>query len=269
MQHRPLILLFSALLTLLMPPATSFAQLMEESPYEPSLGLAFPLKQEPGQVLISQKVMLNFNDILLPGTIARTIIALPQKNDRDVVMKNKRKNLESTFARQPSKMDDPTNSAERTAIVRAAEERAVKNSWTDEMLFRGMLHRINLENYVFVFQTKGDPNLFFGQLQLPEEMLLCEDEKGIIVLSLDKECIARHKGIVAGARLLAYNDKPVKSLEEFRDRYLKEKDEYRTIGKPLRMTFQLKDKPEPYTIDFKTPHSLDSNPLMQDLPGQK
>ncbi|MDD5262592.1 MAG: hypothetical protein PHD76_12175 [Methylacidiphilales bacterium] len=258
----------AALAAALLFPNTASAQVEDENPYDPSLGLAFPLKQDTGRVIVSQKVLLNYNVILQPGYVARVIFQRPEAHDRDVVLKNKKKSLEDTYSRQPTKLDRPDASAQ-SAIAQAAAQRANKNYWKDEMLFRGLLHKMNLENYFLVFEVPGSPDLLVEQLQLPEDLLLGEIDGKIYVLTLAKESIARKKGIVSGAQLLAYNGVNVKSLEDFRDRYLKEKEEYRNAGKPLSMTFLLKDKTEPTTINFKTPHSLDDNPLLMDLPGQK
>ncbi len=259
----------AALAAALLFPNTTPAQVEDENPYDPSLGLAFPLKQEKDRVIVSQKVLLNYNVVLQPGYVARVIFARPEAHDRDVVLKNKKKALEDTYSRQPSKLDRPTDISAQSAIAQAAAQRANKNYWKDEMLFRGLLHKMNLENYFLVFEVPGSPDLLVESLQLPEELFLGEIDGKIFVLTLAKESIAHQKGIVSGAQLLAYNGVNVKSLEDFRDRYLKEKEEYRNAGKPLNMTFLLKDKTEPLTINFKTPHSLDDNPLLMDLPGQK
>ena len=95
------------LTTILIISVTAYSRAQDDglqSPFEPSLGLAVPLKQGDEQVLVSQKILLNNNVIINPGDQIRVIFPRPEVTDKDVRMKNSKKKLESTFSRQPSKI---------------------------------------------------------------------------------------------------------------------------------------------------------------------
>ncbi|MDR0532783.1 MAG: hypothetical protein LBH01_02400 [Verrucomicrobiales bacterium] len=237
-----------------------------QSPFEPSLGLAIPLKQGAEQVLVTQKFLLNNNVIIQPGDQIRVIFPRPEVNDRDVRMKNSKKNLESTFSRQPSKIGSHDDEYTESAIYRAALDRSTKTVWKNEMVFRGYIDRMDLTNNILVFQHPGSEQLTVDLFSFPQDLFLGESNGKITVLAVRKESQSEKLGISAGATLSAMNGKPLANLEDFRSRYFNEKTSLEDQNKPMVMTFILKGETTPKDLTYKLPISLNSNALMMDLP---
>jgi hypothetical protein len=238
-----------------------------QSPFEPSLGLAVPLKQGGEQVLVSQKFLLNNNAIIQPGDQIRVIFPRPEVTDKDVRMKNSKKNIENTFSRQPGKVGNHEDEYTQSAIYRAALDRATKTVWKDELWFRGYLDRMDLTNNILVFQHPGSDQLTVDLFSFPQDLFLGENGGKITVLAVRKESQSAKLGISAGATLTAMNGKPLADLEDFRSRYFQEKQTLEEQNQPMTMTFILKGENTPKDITFKLPTSLNSNPLMMDLPA--
>jgi len=237
-----------------------------QSPFEPSLGLAIPLKQGDDQVLVAQKFLLNNNVIIHPGDQIRVVFPRPEVNDRDVRMKNSKKNLESTFSRQPTKMGGQDDEYTQSAIYRAALDRSTKTVWKNEMIFRGYIDRMDLTDNILVFQHPGSEQLIVDLFAFPQDLFLGEINGKITVLAVRKDSQSQNLGIGAGAILTAMNGKPLASLEDFRNRYFNEKQNLEDQNKPMVMTFILKGETSPKDIIYKLPISLNSNALMMDLP---
>jgi hypothetical protein len=237
-----------------------------QSPFEPSLGLAIPLKQGNEQVLVAQKFLLNNNVIIQPGDQIRVIFPRPEVNDKDVRMKNSKKNLESTFSRQPSKIGNHDDEYTESAIYRAALDRSTKTVWKNEMVFRGYIDRMDLTNNILVFQHPGSEQLTVDLFSFPQDLFLGEINGKITVLAVRKESQSEKLGISAGATLTAMNGKPLTNLEDFRNRYFNEKKNLEDQNKPMVMTFILKGESTSKDLTYKLPISLNSNALMMDLP---
>ncbi|MDR1304681.1 MAG: hypothetical protein LBK76_05605 [Verrucomicrobiales bacterium] len=236
------------------------------SPFDPSLGLAMPLRQGDEQVLVTQKFLLNHNVIISAGDQLRVIFPRPEVIDRDVRMKNSRKNLENTFSRQPSKIGNPNEEQTQSAIYRAALDRATKTVWKHELFTRGYLDRMELTNNILVFQHPGAEQLTVDLLSFPQDLFLGETDGQIVVLAVRKGSQSQQLGIGAGATLTAMSGQPFAGLEDFRDRYFDEKQHLIKQNQPLTMTFILKGETAPRDITYKLPRSLSGNLLMMDLP---
>ncbi|MDR1191729.1 MAG: hypothetical protein LBK60_08745 [Verrucomicrobiales bacterium] len=236
-----------------------------QSPFEPSLGLAIPLRQSGEQVIVAQKFLLNHNVIINAGDQIRVIFPRPEVSDKDVRMKNSKKNLEATFSRQPSKIHGEGDVLTESAIYRAALDRATKTVWKDELRFRAYIDRMDLGGNILVFQHPGSAQLTVDFFAFPQDLFLGETGGNITVLAVLKNSQSQKLGIAAGATLTALNGKPLAGLEDFRNRYFQEKQTVE--NQSLTMTFILAGETAPKDLTYKLPRSLNSNLLLMDLPA--
>ena len=134
------------------------------------------------------------------------------------------------------------------------------------MMFRGYIDRMDLTNNILVFQHPGSEQLTVDLFSFPQELFLGESNNQIIVLAVRKNSQSQKLGISAGATLTAMNGKPLAGLDDFRNRYFREKQALEEQNQPMTLTFILKGDTSPKDITYKLPVSLNSNPLMMDLP---
>jgi len=268
--NKPTQTLFTLVLFLggcLLPPLPAQDQALE-SPYEPSLGLAFPLRQDPDLVVVTQRVLLNDTTILEPGDVFRVLFERPNIADKDVRTKKRASEFKQTYQtrQQTPNMEQPNT--DEQALYKAALDRAVKNFWHEEIKFRAMLHHLDMENTILVFQRPGQTKMMTELMILPADLLLSENSGHLVVLSVLKDSKSAQLGITAGSQLLALNGKELNKLEDFRDRYYKEQLDCQNAHQPLTLTLLPKGQTEPVTVSFKPIPSLNSNPLLLDFPEQ-
>ena len=234
-----------------------------KSPFEPSLGLAVPVRQDGERVVVTQKFLLNDNVIIRPGDQFRVIFTRPEVADSDVRMKNSKQRLEGTFSRQPTKIPGEENDPAQSSLYRAAYDRATKTVWRDAMLARAHLDRMNLDTGILVFQPTTGNELIVDVFSFPQDLFLGETDSRVVVLAVRKDSEAQKLGIVADDVITVMNGKPLAGLEDFRDRFFKEKQELARQSQPV--TFTVVRAGETKEITFRRPRSLTDNPLMSDF----
>ncbi|MDZ4789331.1 MAG: PDZ domain-containing protein [Blastochloris sp.] len=245
-------------------------QLLAQSTLEPTLGQIFPVKLEGERLVVPYAVLLNLNDILPAGTAIHKLIQRPRQDDKDV---KKRKNMDfntdkyaavQRFAVEHREIDP-----NKSAVTLAVEDRAKGPSMTDEMKFRAYLHRAVTEDYYLAYDLPSGGERRIGQFEFPEGLFLAEKDGGVVVLAVGKGSMAERKGVLVGSVLKALNGIPLKSLEDFRDRFFKEKTSKQQVGESVIMTILYAGQKQNTEVDFSSGRSLKSaGDLMSDLSAE-
>jgi C-terminal processing protease CtpA/Prc len=245
------------------------SSLLAQTALEPSLGVAFPVKLENEKLVLTSPVLMNMNDLLPEGTILHKLFPKPRKDDKDVKnRKNKDFNTDKYAAVQRFAIENREVDPNKTAVMKAIEDRAGGDGMVDEMKFRAMLHRMNIEEYYLAYDLPGSNERRLGQFEYPEGLFLGEQQGSVMVLAILNDSKAQKLGIEAGSRITALNGKPLKSLKDFRDRYFTEKEQRKGQGKDLSMTVVSVGQTTPREVEFNVRRSLgNAEDMMSDLKG--
>ncbi|MEZ5405929.1 MAG: PDZ domain-containing protein [Verrucomicrobiia bacterium] len=101
----------------------------------------------------------------------------------------------------------------------ALKQRALATAWTNTLPFRALLNRTEFEEiYVVTEETNGE--LEIESIDLPEGLLLIENEKGVEVAWVASQQSGATKEFRLGDRILALNGEKVKTLRDFQQDYL-------------------------------------------------
>lgn len=238
-----------------------------QSTLDPSLGLVFPVKLEGEKLRLPFSVLLNLNDIIPAGTSIHKVIQKPRQDDKDVKMrKNKDYNTDKYAAVQRFAIEHRENDPNKTAVMRAVEDRSKGDSMTDELKFRAFLHRSVIEEYYLAYDLPGGTERRIGQFEFPEGLFLSEQGGKVIVLAVGKDTLVEKNGVIAGSELKILNGSELKSLEDFRSRYFKEKKQRQEMGEIMSMSFKVAAQDQLKTINFSSGRSLrNTGDLMSDL----
>jgi C-terminal processing protease CtpA/Prc len=234
---------------------------------QPSLGVAFPVKTENEKLIVSSSVLINPNDLLPPGTVLHRLFPKPKKDDKDVKeRKNKDYNVDSYAAIQRFAIENREVNKDKTAVMKALEDRAGGDAMTSELKFRATLHRMNIEEYYLAYDLPGAKERNLGQFDYPEGLLLSEQEGKIVALAVLTDSLAEKLGVVPGSVIVGLNGVSLKSLVDFRDRYFKEKEQKSQQKQAVSMSVLLPEQTAPRDIEFKIKRSLgNAEDMMSDL----
>ncbi|NJK92274.1 MAG: hypothetical protein HC904_10820 [Blastochloris sp.] len=238
-----------------------------DSDLVPSLGVAFPLKKEGQQLVTRVPVLLNTNDILPAGTVLHRLFPKPQKEDKDVKSRRVEDfNTDKYAAVQRFAIENREVNKDKSAVLKAAEDRAKGSPMTDELKFRALLHRMNIEEYYLAYDVAGEELRRLGQFDYPEGLLLGEENGRVLVLAVRKGSVPEGQGIVAGAVLKELNGVELKSLEDFRNRYFTEKEERKKRFESLSLGFLREGETALKVVEVEVKRSLGTaNDLMSDM----
>lgn len=221
----------------------------------PMLGEVFPLEKIEKGVRITRPVLINLTTIIPAGSVARNIFVPPRANDADV--RQQRHREEKKVAYSAIKVPDMRQDG-RSPEVRAAEERANKVRWEDDMQFRVALLRMRLIEAFLVYDDAATGQAKMESFAFPENLFLAEMDGVVTVLAVGNNSNAERAGIKAGTRILGLNgERFERGLISFQNRYVVERDAARAEGRPLVLTVQLAGTSETREISLAQARPLE------------
>ena len=241
--------------------------LQAQAVLKPSLGVSFPVKEDKTGLVLTSGVLINMNDLLPAGTVLHKLFPKPKKDDKDVkTRKIKVYDTGKYQVKQRLAIENLENDLDKSAMIKAVEDRAGGDAMTSELKFRAMLHRMNIEDYYLAYDLPGAKERRIGQFDYPEGLFLSEQNGKIIVLSVVDESLAQKIGVEPGSRITAMNGKDLLSLDDFRARYFTEKEGKKAAGGTLSMSVVPPGQTEARELEFKVRRSLNNtDDIMSDF----
>ncbi|MFQ3671707.1 MAG: hypothetical protein SNJ84_09650 [Verrucomicrobiia bacterium] len=214
----------------------------------PGLGEVIPLETRDGRVLFRYATLVNPTAIVPAGAVARTVFTLPRPTDADV--RSIRHRADKRVAYSANKLPD-TRALDQSPEAKAAEERALRTVWNEDMRFRSALLRMRLADLRLIYENPLTGTIEAQGFTFPENLLLAEIDGTVTVLAVGVGSRAERLGLKNGAKLRAINGKPLHSgLSDFQKLYLPEKNASRDAGRPLVFQVSFPGEVEPRDIAF-------------------
>jgi S1-C subfamily serine protease len=136
--------------------------------------------------------------------------------------------------------------------------------WKDPALFVEALNQIGPQNPQLLFTLPGNPNLQEEAIELPEGLLLAEQEHGPVVLAVLRESTSDKAGLHPGDQLSLINETiPVPTLEDWRTQYPKAKAAAKLSSRAWTVQILRPGETKTQTLSFKPPTNLSG---VMDLP---
>lgn len=213
----------------------------------PGLGEVIPLEKRGGQVVFRHATLLNPAAVVPAGAVARTVFFIPRPTDADVRLFRHREDKKAAYSAQ--KLPD-TRALDQSPEVKAAEERAQRTVWDDDMRFRAALQRMRLAELRFIYEDPAG-NIKAEAFSFPENLFLGEIEGIVTVLAVGTGSRAERLGFATGTKILAINGKPLdRGLLSFQQHYLPEKNAAAAANRPLVFTVEIPGQTERKDLAF-------------------
>ena len=225
-----------------------------------NLGMAFPLKQNEKQVVITQPVLINPDCLIPAGSTLRVIYVPPKAGERGQYKKKFTLEDSGALARKSHDKALKDFSDKRSPEEKEADARAQNTIWQEEIAFRAALEQLTLDDARFVFQNPGSPEIQIQPIELIEGMLLTEKENRVVVLYVQENSAAAKSGIVSESILLKLNDKDfLGKLSNFQKIYSEEKKNPPSSKPHLDLLFLPPKATQPTHATLLLPRSLNSD----------
>ncbi|GAB4253268.1 MAG: hypothetical protein OHK005_20540 [Candidatus Methylacidiphilales bacterium] len=214
----------------------------------PGLGEVIPLEKQNGRVVFRYATLLNPSAIVPAGSVARTVFTLPRPTDSDVRTLRHRDDKKAAYS--AIKLPD-TRAAPLSPEAMAAQERALKTVWDDDMRFRSALLRMRLAEVRLIYENPRTGEIEAQSFTFPENLFLAEVDGAVTVLAVGSGSRAERLGLKTGARITAINGKPLDNgLASFQRLYLPEKNASQEAGQPLVFSTILPGETTPQDVAF-------------------
>ena len=198
---------------------------------DPPLGLSFPLEASNNRVILSQDVLIAADKVLPAGTVLRTVFRPATIAEGE--QKNRRGIDENAYSREIPKV---TTKGLMTETERKMLQRAYETVWTDPIEFRRGLETAAPNSLRLVLEPPpGVTPPPVESLDFPDGLCIVAGGDSLRVLTVLKGGRGEKSAFRGGDVLLEIAGQPVgTSLQEFAERYRKEREAAAKKREPLR-----------------------------------